>query len=130
VAGVRRDKKPITTVQIAALLKPFEIPTNKTVRRAHDTAKGYKREDCEDAFARYLPPRSVTRSQPSNPAAFGEHGSVTPIPVVTDQESGKHKHSVGCDLVTAGAQVPVADVTDQRFVREPIDVPAGGEVIV
>jgi hypothetical protein len=62
-----RDHKPITPVQIAALLKPFEIPTNKTVRRDDETAKGYRCEECEDAFARYLPRKQSHSHNPASP---------------------------------------------------------------
>jgi hypothetical protein len=52
-----KKQLPITSRQVASLLKPFEIPTNQTVWRGTATsAKGYRREDFEDVFARYLPP--------------------------------------------------------------------------
>jgi hypothetical protein len=50
-----RDGQPITSRQLASLLKPLGIPTNKTVRRGPQTDKGYQRADLEDAFARYAP---------------------------------------------------------------------------
>jgi putative DNA primase/helicase len=49
--------KPITGRQIAAILKGFKIPTNRTVRRHPKTEKGYYRKWFDDAFARYLPER-------------------------------------------------------------------------
>jgi hypothetical protein len=57
-SGVR----PITQRQIALLLDAYDIqPTNVGVKRL----KGYRAEDFEDAFTRYLPAdphiRSVTR---------------------------------------------------------------------
>jgi putative DNA primase/helicase len=51
-----KKRLPITSRQIAALLKPFGIATHQTVRRGDTTNKGYRREDLEDTFARYLPP--------------------------------------------------------------------------
>lgn len=48
-----RGGKPLTSHQLAALLRPLEVRPN-TVRRGVETDKGYKREDLEDAFARYL----------------------------------------------------------------------------
>jgi Protein of unknown function (DUF3631) len=48
-----RSGKPITSHQLAALLKPLKVRSN-TVRRGERTNKGYRREDLEDAFARYL----------------------------------------------------------------------------
>src|SRR5262249_2596470 len=64
-----KSGKPITGRQLAALLREFDIKP-KTVRRGVETDKGYKREWFEDAFARYLPPRSVTPSQSSDLAGF------------------------------------------------------------
>jgi hypothetical protein len=51
--------KPITGRQVAALLKPFGIKTNQTVRRGADHDKGYRRQWFDDAFARYLSPLSI-----------------------------------------------------------------------
>jgi hypothetical protein len=79
-----RTGKPITGRQVAALLKPFEIPANKTVRRGSYTDKGYRREWFDDAFARYLPSPSVTRSQMSESAALDDFVSVTSEKGVTD----------------------------------------------
>jgi putative DNA primase/helicase len=47
--------RPITPPQLAALLKPYGIPRNKTVRRGGATGKGYRAVDFADAWARYLP---------------------------------------------------------------------------
>ena len=51
--------KPITSRQLATLLKPFGMTTNQNVRRDENQAKGYRRDQFEDAFARYLehPPK-------------------------------------------------------------------------
>ncbi len=61
---------------LAGLLRPFEVHST-TVRLDDDkVAKGYKREDFDDAFARYLAPylaplsvTSVTTAQPSKKPA-------------------------------------------------------------
>jgi Protein of unknown function (DUF3631) len=64
-----RKEKPLTSTQLAALLKAFEVSPG-TVRRGDDTGKGYRRADLEDAFARYLDEASavpaVTPSQPQD----------------------------------------------------------------
>jgi hypothetical protein len=49
-----RKEKPITSHQLSALLKPLRVLPN-AVRRGADHGKGYRREDLEDAFTRYLP---------------------------------------------------------------------------
>jgi putative DNA primase/helicase len=59
-----RKEKPITAPQLSALLRPLGVLSN-TVRRGDDTAKGYRREDLEDAFARYLPPPASSSSSSS-----------------------------------------------------------------
>jgi hypothetical protein len=47
--------QPITSNQLANLLKPYGIRTNKNVRRGTVTRKGFKAEEFADVFARYLP---------------------------------------------------------------------------
>jgi Protein of unknown function (DUF3631) len=95
--------KPLTDRQLAALLKPYKVKP-RTVRRGAETEKGYKLEWLGAAFAAYLPPRSVTASQPSIPAGFGADRSVTSAlgatPDVTDPRSKKSGVSAGCDGVT------------------------------
>jgi putative DNA primase/helicase len=55
--------KPITARQIARLLAPFDIaPTN--IKIEGQVAKGYKREDCQDAFDRHLAPVQYTTPLP------------------------------------------------------------------
>src|SRR5262249_25236724 len=81
----RRTGQSITGRQVAALLKPLDIPTNKTVRRGADTDKGYRRECFDDAFERYLPPlSSVTRAQMRESARLDDSASVTSEKHVTD----------------------------------------------
>jgi hypothetical protein len=58
--------KPITPRGIAKLLARFEIRP-RTVRFDDETTpKGYKREQFEDAFARYLPEINATTPQPAS----------------------------------------------------------------
>jgi putative DNA primase/helicase len=57
--GEWKAGKPFTDHQLASLLKPYKIAP-KTVRRGAETGKGYRLEWFDDAFRRYLPPRSVT----------------------------------------------------------------------
>jgi putative DNA primase/helicase len=96
-----RSKKLITGTQIAALLKPFKIKTNKTVRRGNETGKGCRREWFEDSFARYLTQvEPVTQSQTGDSAAFDELQSVTPEEHVTDTIYEKPNIPADCDRVT------------------------------
>ncbi len=54
-----KNSKPLNQRQLAGLLKPFGIKS-KTIRLGTTTAKGYTKQQFEDAFARYLPPPAVT----------------------------------------------------------------------
>ena len=91
--------KPISKVQVARQLKHFKI-TSGTIRDGSETAKGYKFEAFKDAFARYLPNRNDTTSQPAEnsqeQAISKRHNSIS----VTDQNSLKPTHNNGCDVVT------------------------------
>jgi len=90
--------KPITTRQIARLLKPFGIKP-VTHRFGIDTAKGYLLESFKDSFSRYLDDLSVTPSQPINEEGFSDNQSVTEVTdrTVTDvtdknqQDTASHK---------------------------------------
>jgi len=94
-----KNGKPMTALQLAAQLKSFEI-SPRTVRREDKIGKGYKHEHFGDAFARYLPPRSVTPSQPSNSAGFEPPSSVTLAVDVTDENTKNASISAGCNGVT------------------------------
>jgi putative DNA primase/helicase len=61
-----RGGHAISTHQIARLLTEFGVQP-RTIRftpEKHGTDKGYERTQFEDVFARYLPPETVTSSQP------------------------------------------------------------------
>jgi len=78
-----KTSKPITTRQVARLLRPFEIKP-ATHRIGVDPVKGYLLENFSDAFDRYLGDISVTPSQPSNGKGFNENRSVTGV---TDKDN-------------------------------------------
>jgi hypothetical protein len=97
-----KQGKPITANAIARLLKIFTIASG-TIRQGNDTAKGYKHEQFEDAFSRYLtisPVTTVTPSQSSNHAGFSDFQNVTQEPDVTDGNRLKASNHAGCDVVT------------------------------
>jgi hypothetical protein len=65
--GSWHDGAGIDARALARVLRRFGIRP-VTVRLADDTtAKGYRRDACEDAFARYLPPQSVTSVTTAQP---------------------------------------------------------------
>lgn len=75
--------RPITARQIAKILEPFGVAP-VTIRTTEGTAKGYKLEDFNDVFPRYLAGSSVTPSQVNEITVPGVAGSVTSVDVVTD----------------------------------------------
>ncbi len=100
-----RSRKPITTNQIARLLRRHAISPG-TIRWGAETAKGYKLGTFQEAFSRYLlptpPDRNVTTTQVNATAGL------SPIPKrhneadVTFRNPPKPAVSMGCDVVTAG----------------------------
>jgi hypothetical protein len=112
-----RQRRLITATQISRLLIPFGIKSG-SVRIGPETAKGYKREDCQDAFDRYLhispsdnagdhhPPDSpsspVTPSHARNGADCRDAHTVTHSPNVTAGNVRKPASHNDGDGVTAG----------------------------
>ena len=98
--GEYRREKPISTRQLARLLKPFNINSG-TKRQGEDTFKGYLLSDFQDAFIRYQPPNlSVTAAQPAENLDFSRNLSVTNAPNVTDRDEQNPKDSAACGAVT------------------------------
>ncbi len=91
--------RPITPNQLARLLKPFRI-CPATIRTSLGTAKGYMRTAFDDAFARYLPERNVTPSQPLRGSGLNESQTVTDAEAVTVPKSLEPLRSRACDAVT------------------------------
>lgn len=91
--------KPITTNKVAKYLKPFGV-SPMSVRDGYKNAKGYKKEDFDDAFSRYIPPQSVTPSQPTVSNGYSDFQSVTSNSCVTDQTPLKSAEISHCDGVT------------------------------
>jgi hypothetical protein len=95
-----KNGRPITATQLGRLLKPFGISPG-TIRLEGKTAKGYKRADFEDTFARWLPSRSVTPSQVSNLLGFEPKPKRHTEANVTAQNPPEPSIYKGCDGVTA-----------------------------
>lgn len=91
--------KPMTAHQLSKRLSEFGIkPT--TFRIGIKTPKGYKREQFEEAFKRYLsadtPKTSATSQQPSNHAAYSDYEAATQAATVADQNRLKASNHAGC----------------------------------
>jgi len=110
-----KNGKPITSRQLAALLKPYGIKP-KTVRRGTKTDKGYRHDWFEDAFARYLAPRSVTTSQPSDSAGFEPPQSVTPAVDVTSDVTDANVENASISADCDGVTVPDPVLLDEEAV--------------
>lgn len=61
--------RPITARQVAKLLRPFGIRPKQY--RDGEKTRGYRLEDCEDAFSRYIPPSDPV--QPVHPSDDGRN---------------------------------------------------------
>ena len=94
-----RARKPITPRQLAGLLRPFGI-TSGTIRESEiSTPKGYRREQFESAWDRYL---SATAPQARQSATFCDFSSATKHPDVADRNAQNHRQSAACGAVADG----------------------------
>ena len=99
--------KPLSTNQLATLLRPFGIRPN-TIRvddpvSGSHTPKGYMREAFEPAWNRYLSPpphdQTATTPQATESARSADSQGATPKKDVAPQESLKATASKGCGVV-------------------------------
>ena len=108
-----RGRKPITTVQIARLLKRHTISPG-TIRTEVGTPKGYKLESFENVFARYLSGVSA-----ATPPQINVTMGLSPIPSrhkggdVAAGKAPKPTASMGCGGVAA--ENPISG--DERLFR-------------
>lgn len=100
-----RRGKPLTTRQLARLLKPFGIRP-KTFRDGYETHKGYLKGDFNDAFSRYLP-----------------------VPFVTSVTSLKNKSLEGNSSVTQSGDVTDKNLCNSHKINNVTDVTDGAGVI-
>jgi hypothetical protein len=92
--------REITTTSIARLLRKFDIAP-RTIRSGADTFKGYLRNAFEDAWSRYLAPKSsaaypdVTPSQPAQSLNGTQFPEPSQEPTVAAQEGHGEAGSIG-----------------------------------
>lgn len=104
-----KNDKPITSRQLAKLLKPFSVsPKNK--RNNGGVFKGYTKEQFADAFARYLPDLSATPLQDGNKIGFWQPVSATDALDVADQNECNYLDNNGC-----GGVADNLDADDQEI---------------
>ena len=100
--GDLKGGKGLTTNMLAKILSSFGIRP-KTIRvpyQENKTSKGYKEEDFEKSFKRYLPSQNVTPSQSRNNGHFEQKQNVTKSPNVTFSNSRKPPSDLQCYGVT------------------------------
>ena len=100
--GDLKGGKGLTTNMLAKILSSFGIRP-KTIRvpyQENKTSKGYKEEDFEKSFKRYLPSQNVTPSQSRNNGHFEQKQNVTKSPNVTFSNSRKPSSDLQCYGVT------------------------------
>jgi hypothetical protein len=92
--------KPLCKAGLARRLSKFRI--NSGTIRLDDgrTLKGYKCEDFKEAFEQYLPPQSVTASQPNNDVHCDGLQNVTSESHVTLSKASQSNNHGHCDGVT------------------------------
>ena len=84
---------------MSGLLKGFGIKRDD-IRFPEGPLKGYWLKDCEEAFARYLPPlQPATARQATVPAPSGGTGVATGGPAVAGRERPEAGHSATCSGV-------------------------------
>ena len=97
-----RSRKPITTVQIARLLRRHAISPN-SIRMGDKTPKGYHLDQFKNAFARYLTLfEAQHRHNPQETAEYRPFQSATLTPDVAVQKPPKPAVALTCGGVAAG----------------------------
>ncbi|GGP24831.1 DUF3631 domain-containing protein [Silvimonas amylolytica] len=101
--SIYNSGQPITAHQLGTHLREFGITSN-TVRVGDLTLKGYKREQFDDAFKRYLPvvpPSPVTPSQTAANKASNTLVNRHTETNVTEEKPLNTSDHAGCDVVTS-----------------------------
>ena len=70
---------PLTTRELAKLLRPYQVESKNIREHGGSPRKGYARADLQDAWARYVPLHPLHELQPSEPAAHTSNGHVADL---------------------------------------------------
>ncbi len=113
-----RSRKPISKRQVAQLLRPFGIRPRE-VRNGQKKGKGYRIEDCQDAFSRYIPTsQNATPRQPSNGADSREKPSATQDTDVADEKLRISSNDEDCRDVAFDNPQSDNNMNSDRVVEE------------
>lgn len=111
-----RNGKPMSTVQLARLLKPFGITPSTKRFNGGRSAKGYSRQSMEDAFSRYLESDPSRRNKSQKPASSEGFQGVTRRNDVTDQND--EKPAENCVLLRRNGSDTGCAVDNHDFVLD------------
>jgi hypothetical protein len=81
--------KPITARRLSNLLKSYDIAPN-VIRVGDETPRGYRREQFEDAWARYLSETGVEAQQAQHPHSQAPHSQADVAGVAVSGLYGRH----------------------------------------
>lgn len=94
--------KPLTKNSLARLLKPYSV-RSRQIRIGTINKFGYRKEDFQDAFNRYLPPKTpfqnTTTLQPSHSKGFSRFQNATHLTRVVFQKALKASQGAACSVV-------------------------------
>jgi putative DNA primase/helicase len=94
-----KNQKPISGRQIASLLSPFRIVPG-TVRTEDARGSGYKIEQFEESFRRYLVSTACQRDNADGARVSAENASVTTDEASCGEDGRKRSADAGCHVVT------------------------------
>lgn len=105
--------KELSATGLARLLKPFGIGPKK-IRFGDTTANGYERDDCREAFARYIPTKQPEQpEQPSNGAKIRSfHNRNTPAGVPPGGSAETPHKTYDVPSVPAPVGIPEPEVVE------------------
>jgi hypothetical protein len=117
-----RAGKAISKTQVARLLAPLHISPGTIRISDRHTAKGYYRRVFDDAFARYLPVKGVTPSQPQDFRGLAMDSEASQASGCDVSELAETPSaSAQCDGVTVPEAGPCADEFAERAAIREID---------
>lgn len=120
--GWNADEKRISSRQLSYLLKKYGLKP-KTVKIAGVSLKGYKSDNLQRAFKRYIPnlaspPELAVTPLPFNDnAALSDSGAVTPDEEVTDNNTLKPSKNAGGNGVTGKTGVTIEKDQESIIIR-------------
>jgi Protein of unknown function (DUF3631) len=117
--------KPITQHGIAKLLKHFEIRPRSVRLDDETTPKGYRLDQFEDTFARYLPEKTATTPQPNAHAGFRANSDRHTPELVSDENGPDSAWINGCgDVAVSNGDHGAGDLVEALCIvcdSRPVD---------